>query len=46
MKEWIVIFVRRDSPDECMIVLPSFRKLLLWFICTAWRCSDIHIFID
>ena len=26
------------------IVLPSFWKVLLWFLCTARRCTDIKIF--
>ena len=46
MKEWNVLFVRQGACEESFIALPSFRKLLFWFICTAWQCTDIHIFID
>ena len=44
MKEYFVRFVRLGDEESSLIVLPSFRKLLLWFLRTAWRCDRIVIF--
>lgn len=43
MKEYYVSFVRSNG-DECLVVLPSFRKLLWWFLRTARKCNHITIF--
>lgn len=43
MKEYYVHFVRSDG-EECLIVLPSFLKLLWWFLRTARLCNHIVIF--
>ena len=47
MIEWFVRYqyIDRDG-EEFLIVLPSFRKLLWWFVRTGWRCSMIHIFMQ
>ena len=47
MIEWNIVYVRWDTVDgldEFMIVLPSFWKVLWWFLRTARRCSYIEIF--
>ena len=44
MTEWYVIYDKHDG-EECLVVLPSFWKLLLWFLRTARRCDDIRIFV-
>lgn len=46
MKEWNVLFIRQGQCEESFIVLPSFRKLLFWFVRTAWQCNDIKIFVS
>lgn len=46
MKEYGVLFCMDDDDDERFIVLPSFWKLLLWFIRNAYRCKTIKIFKD
>ena len=43
MKEWYILWATPEG-EQNMIVLPSFRKVLWWFIRTAWRCDDIKIF--
>lgn len=43
MKEYYVSYVRSNG-DECLVVLPSFRKLLWRFLRTARRCNHITIF--
>ena len=43
MFEWNIHFVRGDIEDgteESFIVLPSFLKVLWWFLRTARRCSQ------
>lgn len=45
MTEWYVRYTKFDG-EECLVVLPSFWKLLLWFFRTARRCNDIHIFVN
>ena len=45
MTEWYVTYIKIDG-EECLVVLPSFRKLLLWFLCTVRRCDDIHIIVN
>lgn len=47
MIEWNIHFVRGDIEDgteESFIVLPSFCKVLWWFLRTARRCSQIVIY--
>ena len=44
MKEYYVRFVRADG-EECLVVLPSFFKLLRWFLRTARQCHYINIFV-
>ena len=46
MKEYSVVFCMDDDDDDRLVVLPSFRKLLLWFLRNAWRCKTIAIFKD
>ena len=41
--EWYVLWATK-SGYEGFVVLPSFWKVLIWFICTARRCTDIKIF--
>ena len=43
MMEWYVLWAT-ESGHEGFVVLPSFWKVLLWFLCTARRCTDIRIF--
>ena len=40
MTQWFVRYIKFDG-EECMVVLPSFWKLFLWFLCTARQCDDI-----
>lgn len=42
MKEYCVLYVR--GGEEYQVVLPSWWKLLWWFIRTARRCGNITIF--
>lgn len=47
MIEWNIHYVRGDIEDgteEFFIVLPSFLKVLWWFLRTARRCSQIVIY--
>lgn len=44
MKSWHILFSRFEGGPKRLIVLPSFWKVLWWFICTGRRCSDIRIF--
>lgn len=47
MIEWNIHYVRGDIEDgteESFIVLPSFLKVLWWFLRTARRCSQIVIY--
>ena len=46
IKEWNItygIFDGVDGLDEFMIILPSFRKVLWWFITRGYRACEIHI---
>ena len=43
MTEWYVQFIRKNG-EEGLVVLPSFRKLLWWFLRTARDCNHIMIF--
>lgn len=45
MTESYVRYIKFDG-EECLVVLPSFWKLLLWFLRTARQCDDIHIFVN
>lgn len=45
MKEWNILFAYPEDGNEYFVVLPSFWKVLLWFVTTAWKCSDIKIFL-
>lgn len=45
MSEWCVRYIKFDGED-CLVVLPSFWKLLLWFLRTARRCESIYIFVN
>lgn len=45
MTEWFVRYTRYDG-EECLVVLPSFQNLLLWFLRTARRCESIYIFVN
>ena len=45
MTEWYVRYIKLDG-EECLVVLPSFWKLLLWFLRTARKCDDIRIFVN
>lgn len=44
MKDYYVRFVSAGG-EECLVVLPSFFKLLLWFLRTARQCHYINIFV-
>ena len=47
MFEWNIHFVRGDIEDgteESFVVLPSFLKVLWWFLRTARRCTKIVIY--
>lgn len=44
MTEWNVLYTKYDG-EECFVVLPTFRKLLWWFLRTARQCDDIKIFV-
>ena len=46
MKEYGVVFRMDDDDDDRFVVLPSFWKLLLWFLRKAYRCKTITIFKD
>lgn len=45
MTEYYVHFIRSGSEagEESLVVLPSFRKLLWWFLRTARHCNHIMI---
>ena len=43
MMEWSVQFVLADK-EECLIVLPSRMKLLVWLLTNIWRCRYLTIF--
>ncbi len=45
MTEYHVSFVRADGEhvEESLVVLPSFWKLLWWFLRTARHCNHIMI---
>lgn len=45
MREYYVRFSRYYG-EESLIVLPSFWKLLIWFIRTGRKCSHIVIFVE
>ena len=45
MKEWYILWATTEG-EEHLIVVPSFRKVLWWFIRTARRCNDIKIFVN
>lgn len=45
MKEYYVRFLRPDGED-CLVVLPSFLKLLRWFLGNARRCNCILISVE
>lgn len=42
MKEYWVSYALTNG-EECLVALPSFRKLLWWFLRTARRCNSISI---
>lgn len=44
MKEYGVVFCMDGDDDVRLVFLPSFLKLLLWFLRKAWRCKTIRIF--
>lgn len=44
MKEWNICYFRYVGGQRHYIVLPSFPKVLLWFVRMARKCSDITIF--
>jgi len=47
VKEWWIWFERIDTfEEETLIVLPTFRKVLLWFLLNAWKCTHIEIVIQ
>lgn len=43
MIEWFVRYILEDG-EECLVVLPSRRRLLLWLIRNLWRCRYLTIF--
>lgn len=43
MKEYYVQYIKCDG-EECLVVLPSWRKLLWWFLQRSRHCSHIVIF--
>ena len=45
MIEWYVKYIKSDG-EQCLVVQPSFWKLLCWFLRTARQCDDIHIFVN
>ena len=46
MKEWHILYAYFEGGPLNCVVLPSFGKVLFWFIRTGRRCSDIKIFTD
>lgn len=42
MKEYMVRFCKYGS-EEQLVILPSFWKLLIWFVRTAGECQSIII---
>lgn len=42
MTEYYVRYIKPGC-EECLIVLPSFLKLLIWFLRTGYSCSYITI---
>lgn len=46
IREWHISFEIHDGEgglDEFMVVLPSFRKVLWWFIKKGRKCCHIYI---
>lgn len=45
MKEYYVQYMKSDGA-ECLVVHPSFWKLVFWFLRTAQYCIHIVIFCE
>lgn len=43
MKEYFVQYIKHDG-EECLVVLPSWWKLLRWFLRRSRHCGHIVIF--
>lgn len=43
MKSWCVLWATREGREN-FVILPSYWKVLLWFLRNAHRCNDIKIF--
>lgn len=43
MKEYCIYYVV-SGREEVLIALPSFWKVLCWFLRTAWRCDRIVLY--
>ena len=44
MKNYCILWTDEDG-QENFIILQGYWKVLLWFLRTAWRCTDIRIFV-
>ena len=44
MKGYYVVWADKGGREGC-VVLPTYWKLLLWFVRTARKCNDIKIWI-
>lgn len=43
MGEWWIRYRLIDSEDECMVVMPSIPRLLLWIVKYGSKCSEVNI---
>ena len=46
MKEWHILYAYFEGGPLNFVVLDSFFKVLIWFVRTGRRCTDIKIFTD
>ena len=45
MKSYFVRYLTKDE-ESCLVVLPNWWKLLMWFLRESQRCIIIHIWVE